>query len=91
MSHKHRQKIEKIFSHPTPANLDVKKTFHALEHYGVRIEVTKAHSAKLFYGEKEEILQLPHGDQFTKDEVVKLRHILENFGLTPEKLKEAES
>jgi len=87
MSHKHVQKIEKIFSHPTPANLDVKKTFSALEHFGVKIETTKAHSAKLFYEDKEEILQLPHGDQFSKDEVVKLRHILENFGLTPEKLK----
>jgi len=86
MSHKHLQKIEKIFSHPTPANLDMKKTFHALEHFGVRIEVTKSHSAKLFYGEKEEILPLPHGDHFTKDEVVKLRHILEHFGLTPETL-----
>jgi hypothetical protein len=84
---KHRQKIEKIFSHPLPANLDVRKTFHALEHYGVRIETTKAHSAKLFFGDKEEILQLPHGDHFTKDEVVKLRHILEEFGLTPDKLE----
>jgi hypothetical protein len=83
---KHRQKIEKIFSHPTPANLDIRKTFNALEHYGVRIETTKNHSAKLFYGEKEEILQLPHGDHFTKDEVVKLRHILENFGLEPSRL-----
>ena len=87
---KHLHKIEKIFTHPTPANLDVKKTFHALEHYGVLIEVTKAHSAKLFFEDKEAVLQLPHGDQFTKDEVVKLRHILEAFGLTPERLKERE-
>jgi len=87
---KHLRKIEKIFTHPTPANLDVKKTFHALEHYGVLIEVTKAHSAKLVFGEKEAVLQLPHGDQFTKEEVVKLRHILEEFGLTPKRLKERE-
>jgi hypothetical protein len=84
---KHLQKIEKIFSHPIPANLDVRKTFHALEHYGVKIETTKAHSAKLFYEEKEAILQLPHGDHFTKEEIVKLRHILEEFGLTPDALK----
>ena len=32
MSHKHLQKIEKIFSHPLPANLNVGKTFRALEH-----------------------------------------------------------
>ena len=84
---KHLQKIQKVFSHPLPANLDVKKTLSAIEHYGVRVEVTKGHSAKLFYEEKEEILQLPHGDHFTKDEVIKLRHILEDFGLTPEAIK----
>jgi hypothetical protein len=84
---KHLHKIEKIFTHPTPANLDVKKTLAALEHFGVEIEQTKKHTAKLFFNEKEAILQLPHSDHFTKDEVVKLRHILEEFGLTPDNLK----
>ncbi|WP_457597022.1 hypothetical protein [Hydrogenimonas sp.] len=84
---KHLQKIEKIFSHPLPANIDVKKTLSALEHFGVRVEVTKGHSAKLFFNDKEGILRLPHGDHFTKDEVVQLRHILEDFGLTPDNLK----
>jgi hypothetical protein len=88
VSKKHYAKIEKIFSHPTPANLDVKKVLSALEHFGVRIEHTKKHSLKLFFGEKEAFLQLPHSDHFTKDEVVKLRHILEDFGLTPDKLKD---
>ena len=87
MSKKHFVKIEKIFSHPIPANLDVKKVLSALEHFGVRVELTKKHTAKLFFGEKEAILQLPHSDHLTKDEVVKLRHILEDFQLTPENLK----
>jgi hypothetical protein len=84
---KHLQKIEKIFSHPLPANIDVKKTLSALEHFGVRVEVTKNHRAKLFYEGKEGIVQLPHGDHFTKDEVMTLKHILEDFGLTPDALK----
>ena len=84
---KHLQKIQKIFSHPLPANLDVRKTLSAIEHFGVRIEVTKNHSAKLLYEEKEGVVQLPHGDHFTKDEVMRLKHILEDFGLTPESLK----
>ena len=84
---KHLQKIKKVFSHPLPANLDVKKTFSALEHYGVKVEITKKHHAKLYYGETEKVLPLPHGDHFTKDEVVRLRHILEEFGLTPERLE----
>jgi hypothetical protein len=83
---KHIRKIEKIFTHPTPANVDVKKTLSTLEHFGVKVEVTKQHKAKLFYEEKEAILPLPHGDHFTKDQVVELRHILEDFGLTPDQL-----
>jgi hypothetical protein len=84
---RHLHKIEKIFSHPLPANLDVKKTLSAIEHFGVRVEVSKNHRAKLYYGEKEGSVQLPHGDHFTKDEVMRLKHILEDFGLTPESLK----
>jgi|GEM_PF-608607 len=84
---KHLHKIEKIFTHPTPANIDVKKTLSALEHFGVEVDLTKKHSAKLLYNSKEHILPLPHGDHFTKEEVVQLRHILEDFGLTPDKLK----
>ncbi len=86
MPKRHLEKIKKIFSHPIPANLDVKKVISALEHFGVEVQQTKKHTAKLFFENKEAILQLPHSDHFTKDEVVKLRHILEDFGLTPDKL-----
>ncbi len=86
MSHKHKAKIEKVFEHPTSANIDVKKLISALEHYGVTVELTKKHKAKLFYGEKEFVLPLPHGDHLSKDEVVMLRHWLEEVGLTPDKI-----
>ena len=86
MGHRHKLKIEKVFEHPISANIDVKKLISALEHYGVRVELTKKHKAKLFYGESEFVLPLPHGDHLTKDEVVMLRHWLEEVGLTPDKL-----
>ena len=90
MSHKHKAKIEKVFEHPTSANIDVKKLLSALEHYGVTVELTKKHKAKLFYETeetKEFILPLPHGDKLPKDEVVMLRHWLEEIGLTPDKIE----
>jgi len=90
MSHKHKAKIEKVFEHPTSANIDVKKLIAALEHYGVKVELTKKHKAKLFYeAEKTEefILPLPHGEHLSKDEVVMLRHWLEEIGLTPDKIE----
>ena len=87
MSHRHKAKIEKVFEHPTSANIDVKKLIAALEHYGVKVELTKKHKAKLFYNESEFVLPLPHGDHLPKDEVVLLRHWLEEIGLTPESVE----
>ncbi len=87
MSHRHKAKIEKVFEHPISSNIDVKKLIAALEHYGVKVELTKKHKAKLFYNESEFVLPLPHGDHLTKDEVVMLRHWLEEIGLTPENVE----
>jgi len=86
MSHKHKAKIEKVFSHPISANINIKKLFSALEHYGIKIDISKKHKAILNYNDKELILNLPHSDNLTKDEVVKLRHFLEEIDLTPDKL-----
>ena len=84
MSHKHKIKIEKIFEHPISNNINVKKLISALEHYGVKVEVTKKHKAKLFYNDSEFVLPFSHNDMMAKDEVVMLRHWLEEVGLTPE-------
>ncbi|WP_456381851.1 hypothetical protein [Hydrogenimonas sp.] len=86
MSHRHKMKIEKVFEHPISSNIDVKKLISALEHYGVEVEVTKKHKAKLFYDEKEFVLALPHDDHLSKDETIRLRHFLEEVGLTPDTL-----
>ncbi len=84
MSHAHKAKIERVFEHPTSANIDVKKLISALEHYGVEVDLTKKHKAKLFYEDKEFVLPLPHGNHLPKEEVVLLRHWLEEIGLTPD-------
>lgn len=63
MSKKHLVKIQKIFSHPIPANLDIKKVLSALEYFGIKIEQTKKHTVKLFF--KEEIL--PKAPAFFKE------------------------
>ncbi len=86
MAHKHKMKIAKVFEHPVSSNIDVKKLLHALEHYGCKIEHTKNNKAKIFYGEHEFVLPLPHGDHLEKDAVISLRHFLETIGLTPDKL-----
>ncbi len=86
MAHRYKEKIEKVFGHPISANIDVKKLISALEHYGVEVDLTKKHKAKLFYKDSEYILPLPHTDYLSKDSVVGLRHWLESVGLTPDSL-----
>ena len=87
MSHKHKAKIAKVFEHPTSANIDYKKLLSALEHYGIEVDLTKKHKAKLLYNEQEFVLALPHGDHLSKDEVIRLRHWLEAIGITPETIE----
>jgi len=87
MSHKHRAKIEKIFEHPVSGNIDARKLFSALEHYGITVEQTKKNKVRLIYSEEEEFfLSMPHGDHLGKEDVVRLRHWLEAIGLTPDKI-----
>ena len=87
MGHKHKAKIEKVFEHPTSSNIDVKKLIAALEHYGVKVELSKKHKAKLFYEESEFVLPLPHSETLPKEEVVTLRRWLEEVGLSPDRIQ----
>ncbi|MCF6344916.1 MAG: hypothetical protein L3J00_00425 [Thiomicrorhabdus sp.] len=88
MSHKHKVILEKIFAHPIATNLDWKKLSHALEHYGAKIELSKNNHAKVKLNDTEISLHLPHhGHEISdKSEVTRLRHFLEQVGLTPDKL-----
>lgn len=85
MSHKHKAIIEKIFAHPIATNLDWKKLASTLEHLGAEIDVSNANRAHIVLNGQELTLGLPHhGHELAnKDEVTKLRHFLEEVGVTP--------
>jgi len=87
MSHRHKTKIEKLFEHPTSGNIDANKLLASLEHYGAKVEITKQHRAKIFYNDKEFVLALSHKSNLSKDAILKLRHFLEEVGLTPDNIK----
>lgn len=84
MSHKYKAKIEKLFEHPISGNIDVKRLLSALEHFGIEIEITKHNKAKLSFNDKELIMALSHKNDLSIDSIVKLRHYLEDVGLTPD-------
>jgi len=83
---KHKAKIQKIFDHPLSGNVEAKKVISALEHYGAEVEVNKEHRAIIHLNGKEHSLTLSHRPELSKDAIVKLRHFLEEVGLTPDKL-----
>lgn len=83
---KHKEKIAKLFEHPLSGNIDHKKLISALEHFGAEVDVTKEHRAMIHYKGKEHSLTLSHRNELSKDAIVKLRHFLEEVGLTPDKL-----
>ncbi|MEJ2372208.1 MAG: hypothetical protein P8Y22_00640 [Sulfurimonas sp.] len=83
---KHKSKIAKIFEHPISGNINITKLTHALEHYGVEVDVSKKHRLLLHVNGKEHSVSLSHNNELHKDAVVALRHFLEEVGLTPDKL-----
>jgi hypothetical protein len=83
---KHKAKIQKLFEHPISGNIDTTKLIHALEHYGAKVDMTKQHRALVHYEGKEHSMTISHRNELSKDAIVKLRHFLEETGLTPEKL-----
>ena len=88
MSHKHKAKIEKLFEQPISTNIDVRKLLSALEHYGIGVDHTKKNKVRLIYSDEQELfLSLPHGDHLSKDDVVRLRHWLEEVGITPDTIE----
>jgi len=84
---KHKAKIAKIFEHPMSGNIDHKKVISALEHYGAKVDMSKEHRAMIHYDGKEHSMTISHRTELSKDSIVKLRHFLEEVGLTPDKLK----
>ncbi len=84
---KHKEKIKKVFEHPTSGNIEFKKLIHALEHYGATVEISKHNKAKIFLKDKELVIPVPHEHVLSKDMVIEVRHFLEKVGLTPNSLE----
>ena len=83
---KHKSKVQKIFEHPMSGNIDTTKLIHALEHYGAKVDMSKQHRAVIHLNGREHSMTISHRPELSRDAIVKLRHFLEEVGLTPDKL-----
>ncbi|MRJ02220.1 MAG: hypothetical protein GXO19_00525 [Epsilonproteobacteria bacterium] len=83
--HKLQRKLEKIFSHPIPTNLEWRTVENLLKHLGFEVEHTKKGHVKVKNSKGEEVVLIVHNHEInSKDEVTKLRHFLEENGITPQ-------
>ena len=84
---KHKAKIEKLFEHPMSGNIDAHKVIAALEHYGMHVDVSHKNRAIITYFDKKHSMVLSHRPELSKDAITKLRHFLEEVGITPDTIK----
>ena len=81
--HKLQKKLEKIFSHPIPTNLEWRTVENLLTHLGFTVEHTKKGHVKVKNEKGEEVVLIVHNHEInSKDEVIKLRHWLEANGIS---------
>ena len=80
--HKLQKKLEKIFSHPMPANLDWKSVENLLVHLGFKVEHTKKNHIKVIDSEGKEVVLIVHDHTLSgKEEITKLKHFLQEHGI----------
>lgn len=86
MQHKHRETIDKIFTHPIDMNIDWHRVEHLFEHLGAEVSESSHGNLKVqLNGHERAFPRSHHAKQVeSKDEVVELRHFLEAAGITPD-------
>ena len=82
-SSRHRDTVEKIFSHPPSRNIEWREVLSLLETLGT---VTHEHNGKLkvALGPETEVLPAPHGKDVDVQILVDLRRMLKQAGFAPE-------
>ena len=83
LSSRHRDTVEKIFSHPSGRNIEWREIVSLLETLGT---VTHEHNGKLkvTLGPETEVLSAPHGKDVDVQLMVDVRRMLEQAGFAPE-------
>jgi hypothetical protein len=83
LSSRHRDTIEKIFSHPPNRNIEWHEVVSLLETLGT---VTQEHNGKqrVTLGPETEVLPAPHGKDIDVQLLVDLRRMLKQAGFGPD-------
>jgi hypothetical protein len=82
LTHRHRDTLERIFSHPSSGNIEWRQVLSLLETIGT---TTQEHNGKVkvTLGPETEILQPPRGKDIDQQTIVDLRRMLTQAGFAP--------
>jgi hypothetical protein len=82
LNNRHRDTLERIFSHPSSGNIEWRQVLSLLEAVGTTTEERNG-KLKVTLGGETEVLQPPGGKDVDQQMVVDLRRMLTSAGLTP--------
>lgn len=80
LSSRHRDTLEKIFSHPSSANIEWREVRSLLEAVATSTEESNG-KLKVTLGDETEALDPPRGKDIDQQMIVDLRRMLSNAGL----------
>jgi hypothetical protein len=81
LNNRHRDTLERIFSHPSSGNIEWRQVLSLLEAVGTTEELNGRFKVTL--GPEIEVLQPPRGKDIDQQMIVDLRRMLTNAGLAP--------
>ena len=82
LSHRHRDTLEKIFSHPSSGNIEWRQVLSLLAAVGTTTQEPNG-KVKVELGGETQVLQPPGDKDVDRQMVVELRRMLTNAGLEP--------
>ncbi len=84
MSHKHEQVLRSLFAHPVSMNIKWADVVGMFEHLGGEVEVVHGGREKVRLNGHEHTFHIPHSKSIeSKDEIVQIKHFLEQCGIQP--------
>ena len=82
LTHRHRDTVEKIFSHPSSGNIEWRQVLSLLEAVGTTTEEHNG-KVKVALGPETEVFQPPRGKDIDQQMLVDLRRMLTQAGFAP--------
>lgn len=88
LDHHHRHTVDRVFAHPIGHNIKWRDVICLLERFG---EVYESHRGAyaVTYSDKTVSLGRARGRDLSEDQVMRVRHVLVDVGLSPTKAQRA--